>query len=119
MIPSNVRKNKENTKCDKRTVTCDVSIAQCENDTIKCEKKINKGTTGCNKSTDTWCWYYIMWKKKRKKKDPPNMKYDKSTATCDVSIAQCKDTAIKCEKKMKEPLNVTKVQSYVIWYYTM
>jgi len=47
------------------------------------------------------------------------MKYDKSTATCDVSIAQCKDTAIKCEKKMKEPLNVTKVQSYVIWYYTM
>ena len=37
MEASNVRKNKENTKCDKSTVTCDVSTAQYKNNTVKCD----------------------------------------------------------------------------------
>ena len=39
---------------------------------------------------------------------------DKSIVTCDVSTVQCEDGTIKYEKKIREPLNVTKVQSYVI-----
>ena len=39
---------------------------------------------------------------------------DKSIVTCDVGIAQCEDGTIKCEKKIREPPNVTKVQSYVV-----
>ena len=31
---SNVRKNKETTKCDKNTVACNVDTAQCEDNTI-------------------------------------------------------------------------------------
>ena len=37
MEASNVRKNKENTKCDKSIVTCDVSTAQYKNSTVKCD----------------------------------------------------------------------------------
>ena len=33
---------------------------------------------------------------------------DKSTITCDVSTTQYEDDTIKCEKKIKEPPNVTK-----------
>ena len=59
---------------------------QCKDDIIKYEKK-NKGTIECNKSI----------------------------VTCDVNIAQCEADTIKCEKKkIREPLNVTKVQSHVI-----
>ena len=36
----------------------------------------------------------------------------KSTIICDVSIAQCKNGTVKCEKK--KPSNVIKVQSNVI-----
>ena len=39
---------------------------------------------------------------------------DKNTVTCDVSTAQCEDGTIKCEKKIREPPNVTKVQSHVM-----
>ena len=38
----------------------------------------------------------------------------KSTITCDVGVAQCEDDTIKCEKKIREPPNVTKVQSHVM-----
>ena len=66
--------------------TCDVGTTQCKDSTLKCEKK-NKGTTEC----------------------------DKSTITSDVGTTQCENGTIKCEKKkIKEPLNVTKVQSYVM-----
>ena len=34
---------------------------------------------------------------------------DKSTVTCDVGTAQYKDSTIKCEKKISEPRNVTKI----------
>ena len=38
-----------------------------------------------------------------------------NTVTYDVSTAQCENGTIKCEKKkINEPLNVTKVQSYVM-----
>ena len=69
------------------SITCNVDTASCEDSTIKCEKK-NKGTIEC----------------------------DKNTVTCDVGIAQCEDGTIKCEKKkkIKEPPNVTKVQSHVM-----
>ena len=39
---------------------------------------------------------------------------DKNTVTCDISTAQCEDGTIKCEKKIREPPNVTKVQSHVM-----
>ena len=40
---------------------------------------------------------------------------DKNTVTCDVGTAQCEDGTIKCEKKkMREPSNMTKVQSYIM-----
>ena len=38
--PSNMRKNKETTKCDERTVTCNIETTQCENGTIKCEDMV-------------------------------------------------------------------------------
>ena len=38
---------------------------------------------------------------------------DKITVTCDVGIAQYEDGTIKCEKKIREPLNLRKVQSHV------
>ena len=32
-----------------------------------------------------------------------------NTVTCDVDTAQCEGGTIKCEKKIKEPPNVTKI----------
>ena len=37
-----------------------------------------------------------------------------NTVICDVGTAQCEDGSIKCEKKINEPPNVTKVQSHVM-----
>ena len=39
---------------------------------------------------------------------------DKSTVTCDISTSQYENDTIKCEKTIREPLNVKKVQSHVI-----
>ena len=39
---------------------------------------------------------------------------NKSTITSDVGIAQCEDGTIKCEKKIRELPNVTKVQLHVM-----
>ena len=49
-----------------------------------------------------------------RKKNKGTIKCDKSTVTCDVGTAQYKDSTIKCEKKISEPRNVTKVQSHVM-----
>ena len=49
---------------------------------------------------------------REKIREPPNV--DKSTVTYDVDIAQCEDGPIKCERKIRKPPNVTKVQSHVI-----
>ena len=38
----------------------------------------------------------------------------KKTIICDVGIAQCEDETVKCEKKVREPPNVTKELSYVM-----
>ena len=46
------------------------------------------------------------------KKKPLNV--TKSIVKCDVGIAQCEDETIKCEKKIKEPPNVTKVQLHIM-----
>ena len=52
---------------------------------------------------------------------PSNVRKNKGTTECDKSIvtydigtAQCEDDTIKCEKKIREPPNVTKVQSHVM-----
>ena len=71
--------------CDVRTVTCDIRTAQYENGIVKWEKK-NKGTTKC----------------------------EKRTVTYDIGTAQCVDRTIKCEKKVKESLNMAKELSYMI-----
>ena len=52
-----------------------------------------------------WGWYHQMWKKKKK----GITKCDKSTVIYDVSITQCEDGIIKCEKKIRELENVIKV----------
>ena len=39
---------------------------------------------------------------------------DKNAVTCDVGAAQCGDSTIKYEKKIRELLNVTKVQLHVM-----
>ena len=38
----------------------------------------------------------------------------KKTVTCNVGIGQCKDETVKCEKKVREPPNITKELSYVM-----
>ena len=48
------------------------------------------------------------------KKNNGTTECDKSTIIRDVGIAQCEDSTIKCEKKIRELQNVTKVQSYVM-----
>ena len=42
------------------------------------------------------------------------IKYDKSTVTSSVSTVQYEDDIVKCEKKIRELGNMTKVQSHVI-----
>ena len=48
----------------------------------------------------------------RKISKPPNV--TKNIVTCDVGTVQCEDGTIKCEKKIRDPPNVTKIQSYVM-----
>ena len=45
-------------------------------------------------------------------KNKVTTKCDKRTIKCDVKTAKCDDETVKCEKKIKEPLNVTK-KSYM------
>ena len=42
-------------------------------------------------------------------------KCDKRIVICNVGVAQCENRTIKCEKKLKEPPNVTKIQSHVMF----
>ena len=44
-----------------------------------------------------------------RKKNKGTTECDKSTVTFDVDITQCKDSTIKCEKKIRELLNVIKL----------
>ena len=44
-----------------------------------------------------------------RKKNKGTIECDKSAITCDVRIAQCEDGTVKCEKKIREPTNMTKV----------
>ena len=41
-------------------------------------------------------------------------KYEKRIVTCNVEIAQCENENVKCKKKVRKPLNVTKELSYVL-----
>ena len=47
------------------------------------------------------------------KKKKGTTKCDKITVTYDVGTAQCKYEIVKYEEKVREPPNVTKVQSHV------
>ena len=105
----------ETIECDKSTVTCDFRTAQCEYYTIKCEKKISEPPNVRKVHSHVMLVLYNV------RMVPSNMgknkgiaKYDKSTVTCDVGIAHCKDGTLNVRKKIRELLNVTKVQSYVI-----
>ena len=44
-----------------------------------------------------------MWGKNKK-----TTEYDKRTVTCDVGTTQYEDITVKCKKKVRKPLNVTK-----------
>ena len=48
---------------------------------------------------------------RKKVKKPPNVR---KTVTCDVRTTQCEDGTFKCEKKVREPPNMTKELSYVM-----
>ena len=50
-----------------------------------------------------------MWEKSK-----GTTKCKKRIVTYDVGAAQCDDETVKCEKKVKEPPNVTKELSYVM-----
>ena len=58
--------------------------------------------------------YNVRMVSSNMRKNKGTTKCDKNTIICDVSTTQCKDDIIKFEKKIKEPLNVTKVQSHVM-----
>ena len=49
-----------------------------------------------------------------RKKNKGTNECDKRTVTCDVGIAQCEDVTVKYEKKVREPLNITKELSQVM-----
>ena len=49
-----------------------------------------------------------------RKKNKGTTECDKSTVICDIGTAQYEDETIKCKKKKKERLNVTKVLSRVM-----
>ena len=50
-----------------------------------------------------------MWEKSK-----GTVKSKKRTVICDVGTAQYEDGIVKCEKKVREPPNVTKELSYVM-----
>ena len=58
-----------------------------------------------------WGWNRQMWEKKKGK---GITKFEKRTITCDIGTTQCEDETIKCEKKVREPPNMTKELSYVM-----
>ena len=49
-----------------------------------------------------------------RKKSKGTTKCEKKTVTCDVGAAQYEDETVKCEKKVREPPNVTKELSHMI-----
>ena len=57
-----------------------------------------------------WGWNYQIWGKKSKE----TTKCEKKTVTCDVGTIQYEDGTVKCEKKVREPPNMTKELSYVM-----
>ena len=85
MEPSNVRKQIKEPPSVTKVYSHVVGTVQCEDRNIKCKKK-NKGTTKC----------------------------DKSTVKCDVGTVEWDNRTIKCEKKIREPPNVTKEQLHVM-----
>ena len=49
-----------------------------------------------------------------RKKFKRTIECDKRIVKCDVGTAQYEDESVKCEKKVKEPLNVRKKLSHVV-----
>ena len=49
------------------------------------------------------------------KKSKGTTQCDKRTVICNVGTAQCEDGTVKCEKKVREPPNVTKEVSYIMF----
>ena len=49
-----------------------------------------------------------------RKKSKGTTKCEKKPITCDVGTAQCENEIVKCEKRIREPLNVRKILSHVI-----
>ena len=50
-----------------------------------------------------WGWNRQVWEKSK-----GTTKCEKRTVTCDVETTQYEDGTVKCEKKVRELLNVTK-----------
>ena len=50
-----------------------------------------------------WRWNHQMWEKSK-----GTTKCEKRTVTCDVGTTQYEDITVKCKKKVRKPLNVTK-----------
>ena len=56
-----------------------------------------------------WGWNCQVWEKSK-----GTTQYDKRIVICNVGTAQCEDETVKCEKKVREPPNVTKELSYMM-----
>ena len=107
------KKNKETTECDKNTFTCDFGTAQCKD--IKCEKKIREPLNVIKvKSHVMLVLHNVRMVPLNMRKNKGTIECDKSTITCDVSTTQCEMVPSNMTKKIKEPPNVTKVQSHVM-----
>ena len=56
-----------------------------------------------------WGWNCQMWEKSKE-----TIKCEKIIVTCDVRTTQYEDEAVKCEKKVRELLNVRKELLHVM-----
>ena len=56
----------------------------------------------------------VRTKPSNARKNKGTIKCNKRTITCDARIAQYEDEIVKCEKKKRQPSNVTKELSHVM-----
>ena len=56
----------------------------------------------------------VIIKSSNVRKNKRTIKCDKKTVTWNVGTAQCEDETVKYKKKIREPLNMTKVLSNVM-----
>ena len=69
-------------------------------------RKKSKGTTKCEKRTDTCDIRTAQCENE-------TVKCEKKIVTCDIGTTQCEDGTVKCEKKVRESPNVIKKNCHI------